>query len=69
MLQNERAIISWATAMEENTNEFIVEYSVSGNDFKALGQILAAGSSSSSQTYSLYMMHRRRVSITIASSK
>jgi hypothetical protein len=52
MLKIETAIISWATAMEENTKEFIVEYSVSGNDFKTLGQISAARNSSSSQTYS-----------------
>jgi hypothetical protein len=52
ILREEKAIISWATAIEENTKEFIVEYSVSGNDFKTLKQIPAAGNSSSSQTYS-----------------
>jgi hypothetical protein len=52
MLKDETAIISWATAMEENTKEFIVEYSENGNDFKPLGQTTASGNSSASKTYS-----------------
>ncbi|HKO81726.1 MAG TPA: T9SS type A sorting domain-containing protein [Chitinophagaceae bacterium] len=51
-LKDETAIVSWATAMEENTKEFIVEHSIDGNDFKPLRQVPAAGNSNTSKTYS-----------------
>ena len=54
LIQEETAVISWATASEENTREFIVEHSVNGNDFEMAGLQSAAGNSSSSKTYSFH---------------
>lgn len=54
LLKDETAVITWATALEENTKEFIVEHSVNGNDFETAGLQPAAGNSSSSKTYSFH---------------
>lgn len=51
-MDNGKTVLSWATASEQNTNNFIVEYSTNGTQFNAIGEVAAAGNSSSSKTYS-----------------
>jgi hypothetical protein len=46
------AEVSWATAMERNSDYFEIEQSTNGNGWKAVKRIEAAGSSSSVKKYS-----------------
>ncbi len=50
-IQNESALISWATSYEENTSRFVVEYSTNGTNFISLEEIAATGHATGS-TYS-----------------
>ncbi len=48
------AELNWATATEKNSSHFVVERSVGGDAaFRAVGQVEAAGTSSSPKTYQL----------------
>jgi hypothetical protein len=48
------AELNWATASEKNSSHFVVERSVGGDAaYQAVGQVAAAGSSSSARTYQL----------------
>jgi hypothetical protein len=51
-LVNESVKLSWTTAQETNSKEFIVERSADGRTFKALGKVAAAGNSNHSINYS-----------------
>jgi len=42
---------SWKTASEKNSSHFVVERSLNGQDFQALGTVAGAGTSSSSHSY------------------
>ncbi|GAB3577226.1 T9SS type A sorting domain-containing protein [Hymenobacter daeguensis] len=51
---NGAAELNWATASEKNSSHFVVERSVGGDAaYKAVGQVTAAGNSSSTRTYQL----------------
>ena len=51
--RNGSALISWTTLSEENSKEFVVERSINGITFEAIGVIPAAGSSNSLKEYSI----------------
>jgi len=52
--EGSKAILNWSTATETNSDKFIVERSVNGNDFKEqIGTVKAAGNSTTVQNYSL----------------
>lgn len=48
---NGDAMLSWATASEENNDYFAVEHSLNGVDFREIGKVEGAGSSTEQQTY------------------
>jgi hypothetical protein len=53
--KNDDVYLQWATAMEENTSSFIIEYSVNGISYKAVGEVAAEND----QSGSVYrFMHR-----------
>ena len=45
------ALINWATAQEFDADKFIVEYSRDGREYTSIGEVTAAGNSSSSRKY------------------
>ncbi len=49
--QGKDNLLEWATASEQNTKEFILERSVTGNIFNAIATIKAAGNSSNTKIY------------------
>lgn len=51
-LSNEDGLLNWKTANETNSSHFIVERSVNGKDFAAIGTVKAVGYSRSLQSYS-----------------
>jgi hypothetical protein len=51
-LQGSSVLLQWKTASEQNTKDFIIEYSTNGTDWKQIGDIAAAGNSSTTLTYS-----------------
>jgi hypothetical protein len=51
-ISNNTALLSWASATEENTDKFVVEHSVDGRLFALAAQVASAGSSSSPRQYS-----------------
>ncbi len=51
-LQNNTAIIEWATASESNSSHFEIEHSNNGVSFTKAGTVNAAGNSSSTSNYS-----------------
>jgi hypothetical protein len=50
--QNNMNVLNWATTMEINNKEFVIERSENGTAFYAIGTANGAGNSSSLQTYS-----------------
>jgi hypothetical protein len=52
-IKEDRSLISWATAMEEETEKFQVEYGTDGQHFAAIGEVKAAGNSGSTKQYDL----------------
>jgi len=44
--------LSWTTSSEVNTNNFEVEKSLNGANFKSIGKVNAAGNTNIAQTYS-----------------
>jgi hypothetical protein len=46
--RNNDVYLQWATAMEENTNSFVIEYSTNGTNFKTVGEVPAANNPSGS---------------------
>ncbi len=51
-LQNNKAILNWQTAQEQDSKQFIVERSTNGQNFEAIQTIVAAGISSVDKNYS-----------------
>lgn len=51
-IEQEKTVLSWATALEQNTDRFVVEYSTDGTHYTSVGEVAAAGSSSTSRPYS-----------------
>lgn len=45
------SLINWATATEQNTQDFLVQHSVMGSDWKTLGAVKAAGSATTRKDY------------------
>jgi hypothetical protein len=43
--------LSWVTANEQNSMEFLVQHSLNGTDWTELGRVAAAGNSSTNKTY------------------
>jgi hypothetical protein len=50
-LQNNTAIIKWATASESNTDKFEIEHSTNGISYSKIGTISSAGNSGTTQHY------------------
>jgi ELWxxDGT repeat protein len=50
-LVQQDALLSWKTANELNTSEFILERSINGNDFEAMGRIAAVNNNSGNHDY------------------
>lgn len=53
MWDGQKALISWATASEQNTDHFTVERSADGGSFEAIGTLPAHGTSQQTITYQL----------------
>jgi hypothetical protein len=51
-IRDDRALITWATAQEEETDKFMVEHSTNAQVFNTVGEVAAAENSNSSQRYS-----------------
>ena len=51
--QNEDVLLQWKTAMEWQSDKFIVQHSLNGVNWKSIGERVAAGNSSATQTYEL----------------
>lgn len=49
--QGKDVLLTWTTASEKNSKEFIVERSVDGTQFTAIGSVAAAGNSLQTNTY------------------
>lgn len=47
----DRAELRWVTASEQNSKQFVVERSLNGADFVAIGRVNAAGNSSGDRSY------------------
>jgi hypothetical protein len=50
-LRNKDGLLNWKTANESNSSHFVVERSVNGKDFTAIGTVQAVGYSRSLQSY------------------
>ncbi len=50
-LYNNNAYLQWVTENEENTSRFIIERSLDGNNFEAIGQVGAVGNSIVTSNY------------------
>lgn len=50
-LINNTTLVSWATSQETNTNKFEIEHSADGASFVKLGEVAAAGNSSTVSNY------------------
>ncbi len=48
---NNKTLVSWATAQESNTQKFEIEHSKDGRSFSKVGEVAAAGNSSSIRNY------------------
>lgn len=53
-LEGDKALLSWSTSQEVNSQKFVVERSVDGENYAALGTVKAAGNSSDMLYYSYY---------------
>ncbi|MFT3827110.1 MAG: T9SS type A sorting domain-containing protein [Chitinophagaceae bacterium] len=51
-LRNQQGVISWATAQESKTDKFVIEHSIDGRTYTAVGEQEAAHYSTSSRQYS-----------------
>lgn len=50
--QDNQALLQWSTASEQNTKNFIIQHSSNGVSWNNIGQVAAAGNSSSVNNYS-----------------
>ncbi|MFY7838730.1 MAG: T9SS type A sorting domain-containing protein [Lacibacter sp.] len=51
MLRNNQSELQWETANEINAKDFVVEHSITGRNWSAIGTVAASGNSSSTQQY------------------
>lgn len=51
-LKNGNALLTWATAQEQNAKSFVIERSTDGSNWIAIGSVKAAGTSNTQQNYS-----------------
>jgi Secretion system C-terminal sorting domain len=51
-LLNNATAVSWVTAQENNSSRFEVEHSIGNNNFTKIGEVIAAGNSTSVTNYS-----------------
>jgi len=49
--QNNNSLLQWKTSSETNTSHFVVERSLDGRNFQAIGTVLATGTSSTTEQY------------------
>jgi hypothetical protein len=49
---NNKVLLQWSTASEQNTQSFIVEKNTNGNGYIQIGEVPAAGTSSTIENYS-----------------
>ena len=49
--QNNNVLLEWSTASEQNTKDFIVQHSSNGSEYKNIGNVTAAGNSSTIKYY------------------
>jgi methionine-rich copper-binding protein CopC len=49
--QQDHILLSWQTAIEQNSKDFVIQHSVNGNDWQPIGTVAAAGNSSTIQKY------------------
>lgn len=63
--QGTNNLLKWATGSEQNTREFIVERSLDGINFSAVGTVPAAGNSSDTKTYSYTDVHIDRLNSSV----
>jgi hypothetical protein len=50
-LQNNKSILNWQTAQEQNSKQFVIERSFDGQNFEAIQTIVAAGNSAVDKSY------------------
>jgi hypothetical protein len=50
--QNDESVLQWETAQEENSSNFVIERSSDGISFGAIGNVAAAGNSTTPRNYS-----------------
>src|SRR5690606_2749792 len=50
-LDANKALVSWATLQETNTQKFEIEHSINGRDFIKVGETAAAGNSANQRNY------------------
>jgi hypothetical protein len=50
--QGNTALLNWTTAMEENSSYFTVQASSDGTSWSSIGEVMAAGNSTTSENYS-----------------
>ncbi len=50
--QDDKVLLNWATAEEQNTEDFIVQHSTSGSSWSNIGTVQAAGNSNTERQYS-----------------
>jgi hypothetical protein len=60
---NSQVLVSWTTLQEVNTTNFIVEHSLNGTDFAAIGSVAAAGLSTVTSSYSFTHANPRQGTI------
>ncbi|MEJ8802336.1 T9SS type A sorting domain-containing protein [Pontibacter sp. H249] len=51
-LKNSNAVLNWVTATELNSDKFIIERSINGRTFEAIGSVDAAGNTNTKKSYS-----------------
>ena len=54
---NKQVQLIWETASEQNTKDFVVEHAVDGLQWKAIGNVAAAGNSTTTRSYSFLHTH------------
>ena len=50
--QDGKVLLNWSTASEQNTRSYIVQHSINGTSWNAIGNIQSAGNSSTAKQYS-----------------
>lgn len=51
VINNNKSMITWATANEQNSRHFELEHSINGRDFTSIATVIAAGNSNTQKIY------------------